>query len=342
MPTTQLERKTLYTPSLEIKAADGATGERIISGYAAVFNNLDDAGDILERGAVSKSLPRFLSEGVILQHHGTLHGRGQTVEAIPIAMPIAAHEDDHGVWLEAKFHTTPQAEAARVIAQERLEQGKSVAFSIGYTVPKGGETYETKSGKSIRRLRQINLLEVSLVNYPANPLARVHSVKSAGSSDQGQPHDGLTMAEHGAAVLEAVEEYTHRYEGLLDLRTKVGKRVSAATRKQLQAIIDVCQELLDADAREAEVAEEVEEVEEAVAAVTKSAAAEIELQPEPEPVQVKAAQEPAQKPVQKKRATAKPGEPGTVEWYRRRLQRHESFAIRNGIALSAKENTQNG
>jgi hypothetical protein len=103
----------------------------------------------------------------------------------------------------------------------------------------------------------------------------------------------------------------------------------------LQAIIDVCQQLLDADAREAEATDDaVEEVEQAVG---KSAEPQIEAEPEPEPVQVKAV-EPAPKP--KKKATVAPGEPGSLEYYRRKLQRHETFAIRNGIALSDPKETK--
>jgi HK97 family phage prohead protease len=60
-------------------------------------------------------------------------------------------------------------------AHSRLKKRIVKALSIGFQVPEGGSEY--KDG--IRRLKQIDLLEVSLVSVPANDQARMTSVKSA-------------------------------------------------------------------------------------------------------------------------------------------------------------------
>ena len=57
-----------------------------------------------------------------------------------------------------------------------MKGGALDALSIGFRVPKGGAVIDQRTG--VRRLKQIDLLEISLVTFPANPKARVTGVKA--------------------------------------------------------------------------------------------------------------------------------------------------------------------
>lgn len=230
----ELERKTFAIERLELKG--GSDGPGSIAGYAATFGNLDRVGDVIEKGAFSDTLPDFVRDGVILARHGN---EGEQ----PIASVKAAREDEHGLWIEADFHSTPAAQAERTIAQERLERGKSVSFSIGYTVNPGGSEY--KDGQ--RSLRSVKLWETSLVNIPANPLALVGAVKDANLADE------LPLTDHLGAVADAVEDTVRRVKARAEMRAKEGRVLSTANLERIrrmhaamQEMMPMLQELMDA------------------------------------------------------------------------------------------------
>jgi hypothetical protein len=61
-----------------------------------------------------------------------------------------------------------------------IKFGAIKAMSFGYRVPPGGYRRGSgKGGEPARYLKQINLSEVSLVDDPMNPLAKLNYVKSA-------------------------------------------------------------------------------------------------------------------------------------------------------------------
>jgi len=62
-----------------------------------------------------------------------------------------------------------------------LKAGAVDALSIGFSVPAGGAAFDRT--KAVRRLSRIDLWEVSIVTFPANPKARVTSAKSLSASE---------------------------------------------------------------------------------------------------------------------------------------------------------------
>lgn len=117
------------------------------AGYAAVFDVPDRGGDVVRRGAFRA--PRTVP--LLWQHSGA---------------PIGAVE-----WLEE------DSRGLRVIGrvtQPRLAQavaaGRVTGLSFGYRVRVARQgTY--------RELEGLDLIEVSLVEQPMQPLARVHAVE---------------------------------------------------------------------------------------------------------------------------------------------------------------------
>lgn len=134
-----------------------------LEGYAAVYGNLDDGGDVIERGALAPALPGFLKSGFISWSHDW---------GVPIAMPKSASSDDHGMPLVAEFHSTPTAQEKRTITRERLEAGLTMGLSIGYGDITAKRTPEARSISEIRQL-----YEVGLVMVPMNAEAGVDGVK---------------------------------------------------------------------------------------------------------------------------------------------------------------------
>lgn len=183
-----------------------------LAGYASTWQNFDRVNERPLKGAFAASIPNFLKNGFIAVGHDW--------NSLPVATVTVANEDEHGLYLEAEFHSTPLAQEARTIAQERLDRGKSVSLSIGYEV-KSDEFVEEG-----RLLKEIDLFEVSLVNVPANPLATVTGIKSLLQAS-------MAMDAHSEVVQAAIEGYVQRLTGLSGTRTKEGRVLSTQNRTKL-------------------------------------------------------------------------------------------------------------
>ncbi|MBI3440661.1 MAG: HK97 family phage prohead protease [Proteobacteria bacterium] len=141
-----------------------ATG--VFEGYASVFNVTDSVNDQIMPGAFKNSLDLFRQENrmppLLWQHN--------TVE--PIGAWREMHEDGHGLFVKGDLfiHDIPLAKEAYKLLKENVVTG----LSIGYRTVESH--IDQKSG--VRVLTQLDLLEVSLVTFPANSQARVLGVKN--------------------------------------------------------------------------------------------------------------------------------------------------------------------
>jgi HK97 family phage prohead protease len=194
-----------------VESAESPNGE--FTAYASTWANWDLVGERPVKGAFTPHLEAFKTDGFI--------ALGHSWDALPIAYPLEAYEDEHGLFVRAAFHSTPEAQKARTVLQERLAQGKSAKTSIGYTVLKDEQTDEG------RLLKEIKLMEISIVNVPANPLANVLASKSGEVSTLG-------FNEHAEAVVSAVEAFAERAVSRHDFRTKDGRVLSTANFATLE------------------------------------------------------------------------------------------------------------
>jgi uncharacterized protein len=202
-----------YKAFAEVKFTEGSHGG--FEGYASVFGVLDKGGDIVERGAFADSLSEFLEHGFI--------GLGHDWEGLAIGTVRDAHEDAHGLFLRGEYHSTAEAQAARIVAQERMARGKSVGLSIGYGIRADGMHTDSDGN---RHLKALNLYEVSQVNVPMLRPAGLTSVKGI----------GLPFEDHSDNVRVAIAEWLERVRTGSDVRLKAGRAISEARRQRIAAV----------------------------------------------------------------------------------------------------------
>ncbi|RKF23369.1 HK97 family phage prohead protease [Altericroceibacterium spongiae] len=150
--------------TLSVKAAD-VKDDGSFSGYGSVFGVEDSYGEVVAPGAFKDSLAELAAKGrkvPILWQHRT---------AEPIGIYDLLEEDDVGLKVDGTLAVDFDNLAKR--AHGHMKMGSVTGLSIGYWVRES--SFDEKTG--IRTLRKLDLVEVSLVTFPANDEARVEAVK---------------------------------------------------------------------------------------------------------------------------------------------------------------------
>lgn len=143
----------------ELESAD-ESGE--FSGYAAVFGNKDSGGDIIEKGAFSKTIREDFDRIKILSQH--------TACELPIGKPLELREDDKGLFIRGKISDTAKGRDIQTL----MKDGVLNELSIGYDAVE----FDYDSEQGVRRLKEIKLWEVSIVTWAMNDQAKIDEVKS--------------------------------------------------------------------------------------------------------------------------------------------------------------------
>jgi len=147
---------------LELKEV---SDEGVITGYGAIFNNVDAYGDRIVPGAFTKSLAQHAAAStmpLMLWNHRADE---------PIGVWMEMSEDKKGLKVVGRL-VQEVAKAKEVYAL--LKAGAMRGLSIGYM------TIADQIEGNIRLLKEIDLWECSPVSFPANGKAGITAVKSAG------------------------------------------------------------------------------------------------------------------------------------------------------------------
>lgn len=131
-------------------------------GLASTFGGVDLVNDTMEKGCFVDSLLERMPT-ILWQHRSSE----------PIGMPESIYETDEGLYIKVRLPKDDTLVSGRVIPQ--IKVGSIRTMSIGYVPVK--QSYDDES--KIRRLIKVDLLEVSLVTFPADPRAKVSGFKSA-------------------------------------------------------------------------------------------------------------------------------------------------------------------
>ena len=152
---SKIETRVLTTEFEVREEADGMH----LTGYAARFNEPSEPLPFTERiapGAFKRSL-RSRNDVKLLWNHDT-----STVLGSTRAGTLTLTEDERGLRVSAVLPDTQAGRDAKVL----ISRGDVTGFSFGFTVPKGGDTWNEDGSE--RTLNSIRLLEVSTgVAFPA-------------------------------------------------------------------------------------------------------------------------------------------------------------------------------
>ena len=146
----------------EIKAENS---KGIFTGYGSIFGNEDQGNDIMQKGAFTKSLVnRPVSKVKMLYQHKTDE---------PIGVFTDMYEDSKGLFVKGQLAMGTQKGRE---AYELLKMGALDGMSIGFRADPEKQGYnENKRG--VRTLKEVDLMEISLVTFPMNESALIETVK---------------------------------------------------------------------------------------------------------------------------------------------------------------------
>lgn len=145
--------------AISFKADDVDAEKRIISGYASTYD-LDQGGDIIVKGAFAKTLETSANKVKVLWQHNSDQ---------PIGKPKSMREDDKGLYVESYIAKTARGDEAL----ELVKEGIIDSMSIGYMV--NDSEYKDDG---VRVIKELTLMEYSLVTWPMNEAAIITGVKS--------------------------------------------------------------------------------------------------------------------------------------------------------------------
>lgn len=155
---TELKHLTFET---EIKS----DAQGVFTGYGSIFGNEDQGNDIMKKGAFTKSLSkRPASKVKMLYQHKTDE---------PIGIFTDMYEDNKGLYVKGQLAMGTQKGRE---AYELLKMGALDGMSIGFKADPDKQGYnENKRG--VRTLKEVDLMEISLVTFPMNESALIETVK---------------------------------------------------------------------------------------------------------------------------------------------------------------------
>jgi len=153
-----MKRKNLALAATGLKmTGDG----RKFSGYASSFGGVDSYGDTILPGAYKATIgERSRPIAMRWNHHGPIIGKWTKME-----------EDETGLFVEGEL---TQGHSVAEDAYALLKHGAVTGLSIGYRAVK-----EIENDTGGYDLAEIDLIEISVVESPADLAAQVANVKSA-------------------------------------------------------------------------------------------------------------------------------------------------------------------
>ena len=159
---------------------------RIVSGFASL-DNIDKQDDIVTAEASMDAFAKF--RGNIREMHQPLAvGKMVNFKAEKYFDP-ESKKFYNGVFVSAYVSKGAQD------TWEKVLDGTLAGFSIGGKMNKWDEGFDEKLDKSIRIIKQYDLIELSLVDSPANQFANIVSVEKV---------DGVNIIKGDETVLENV------------------------------------------------------------------------------------------------------------------------------------------
>lgn len=217
-----MEKRYLNIEGAEFKTLGVENNMGKITGYGSVFNVRDSYGDVVQSGAfmqsISKKRPKMLYQ----------HDPREV-----IGVWTKCKEDEKGLLLEGEINleVTKGKDVYNL-----LKQGALDGLSIGFRT-----LDEEFDANGVRKLKTIELLEVSVVTFPANKDSLVTGVKNAPKTER--EFEGF-LREMGYGREQAKAIVAKGFKGFIDMQRDVeGDKVS--TQGEVQRDADEVKALLE-------------------------------------------------------------------------------------------------
>ena len=142
--------------------------KRTVSGFATL-DNVDQTGDVVTAEASLKAFESF--RGNIREMHGS-NAVGKMVSFKPETFyDPKAKEFYNGVYVDAYISKGAQD------TWEKILDGTLQGFSIGGKISESDNEVNKATGKSVRFIKEYSLIELSVVDSPANELCNILSIQ---------------------------------------------------------------------------------------------------------------------------------------------------------------------
>lgn len=135
----------------------------IVKGLGSVFGNVDSDGDIIEKGAYTKTIQENFGRIKYLYQHRLDK---------PIGKMVELNETDEA--LEFVSEIAIKTQLGKDVF-EMIKAGVISENSVGFRTMK--EKYDQI--EKVNRIKEVKLYEISAVTLAANPLAQIQSTKSS-------------------------------------------------------------------------------------------------------------------------------------------------------------------
>ena len=159
---------------------------RIVSGFASL-DNIDKQDDIVTSEASMDAFAKF--RGNIREMH----------QPSAVGKMVSFKEDKYFDTDTKKFYkgvfVSAYISKGANDAWEKVLDGTYTGFSIGGRMNKWDDAYDEKADKTIRVIKEYDLIELSLVDSPANEFANIVSIEKV---------DGVNIVKGDETVLENV------------------------------------------------------------------------------------------------------------------------------------------
>lgn len=157
------ERRVAY----ELRAAE-SDGERVLTGYAVVFNALSEKlGNFREEIAPGAFRDVIEGDTRALFNHDPNYVLGRTTNGT-----LRLVEDEKGLLVEIRMPATAYAQDLWTLVQ----RGDVSQMSFGFIVGEDGQEWKRTAGGPVRRITKVQrLLDVSPVTYPAYPQTSIEA-----------------------------------------------------------------------------------------------------------------------------------------------------------------------
>jgi uncharacterized protein len=212
----------MITKGLNQGFQDADMKQGIVSGYFAMFGNKDLDGDVIERGAFSKTIMERGPQGKKLIKYLLDHDSRKSV-----ALITNLEEDMKGLRYEAKIGT----HALGVDFMKMVESGLINQHSFGFSVPKDKQYFD--QGRKANVIKEVIMFEGSAVQFlGANPETTFIDLKS--ETDAFEYLDRLEkFVRTSDATDETLVKLEERLKSLYDIL-----KPAAATLEEKEADLD--------------------------------------------------------------------------------------------------------